>query len=51
MKKLNTETITSSEGRELMLPIHEYTPGKMVTSRWKNLKWNYREFSVTYECL
>lgn len=51
MKQLNIATITSTEGRELMLPIHEFNQGKQVTSRWKNLKWNYREFEVQYDCL
>ena len=34
-----------------MLPIHEFSTGKLVMSRWKNLKWNYREFRVNYDCL
>ena len=51
MKQLNSETITNAERRELMLPIHEFSQGKLVMSRWKNLKWNYREFEVKYECL
>ena len=51
MKQLNIATITSTEGRELKLPIHEFNQGKQVTSCWKNLKWNYREFEVQYDCL
>lgn len=50
-KELNLATITSTEARQLLLPIHEFSQGKLVTSSWKNLKWNYREFEVEYDCL
>jgi len=50
-KKLNSVTLQSKERRELLLPVHEFSAGKRVVSRWKNLKWNYREFRVTYDCL
>ena len=50
-KKLNTTTLSNSERKDLMLPIHEFSAGKHVVSHWKNLKWNYREFQVAYDCL
>lgn len=51
VKQLNTKTCTSTEGRELLLPIHEFSSGKLVMSRWRNIKWNYKEFEVEYDCL
>ena len=51
VKNLHRETISNKDKRELVLPNHEFTRGKMVTSRQKNLKWNFGEFEVNYECL
>lgn len=37
--------------RELVLPNHEFNRAKKVISRCINLKWNYMEFAVKFECL
>ena len=34
-----------------MLPNHEFNIEKKVISKCKNLKWNYEEFEVDYQCL
>lgn len=48
---MNAVTLGKNERRELMLPVHEFSSGKHVVSHWKNLKWNYREFMIIYDCL
>ena len=37
--------------KELVLPNHEFNRVKRVISRSVNLKWNYMEFCVKYNCL
>jgi len=35
----------------LLLPCHEFNKDRIVITRCRNLKWNYLEFQVSYECL
>lgn len=51
VKDIHKQTIANKDKRELVLPNHEFTRGKMVTSRQKNLKWNFAEYEVGYQCL
>ena len=37
--------------RELVLPNHEFNRDRKVISRSINLKWNFMEFGVKYQCL
>ena len=50
-KKIHKLVINDDTKRELVLPNHEFNRAKKVISRCKNLKWNFMEFSVKYNCL
>ena len=50
-KRLHKEVIADGTKRELVLPNHEFNRNKKVISRCVNLKWNFMEFGVKYECL
>jgi hypothetical protein len=50
-KKLNLATLSDTSKRDLILPNHEFDRFHRVSSKQKNLKWNYAEFEIHYECL
>lgn len=37
--------------RDLVLPNHEFDRFQRVSSKQKNLKWNYAEYEIHYDCL
>ena len=50
-RKIHKEVITNTTRKELVLPNHEFNREKRVISRSTNLKWNFMEFQIKYQCL
>jgi hypothetical protein len=50
-KDLHKRILCDKNAKEPVLPSHEFGPDKKVYSRQINIKWNFNEFEVEYDCL
>ena len=47
-KSVHQKVVETKIIKDLLLPNHEFNRDKRVTSKFTNIKWNYKEFEVHY---